>query len=156
MTFSGTGSGTVLSDVGAINCPSTCSDSYELDTMVTLNATADSVSEFTGWSGAGCSGTGTCLVTMDQTQNVTATFQAEQSLSLVFAGTGTGMVTDNNGFTCTANCETFFDYGSTVTLSAAADAGSIFTGWSGAGCSGMGDCVVLMDQSLLRLVETPG
>jgi len=38
-----------------------------------LTATAAAGSTFTGWSGA-CTGTGTCVVTMDQDRAVTATF----------------------------------------------------------------------------------
>jgi hypothetical protein len=35
---------------------------------------------------------------------------------------------------------------STITLTVAADTGSIFTGWSGA-CTGTGDCVVTLDAA---------
>jgi hypothetical protein len=41
---------------------------------VTLSATAATGRTFAGWSGAGCSGTGTCVVTMDAAKDVTATF----------------------------------------------------------------------------------
>src|SRR5262249_4865312 len=34
--------------------------------------------------------------------------------------------------------------GTVVTLSASPAAGSVFTGWSGGGCSGTGNCVVVM------------
>jgi hypothetical protein len=53
---------------------------------VTLTASPDAGSTFTGWSGAGCSGTGTCLITMAQAASVTATFvpnnQPDAQLSL--------------------------------------------------------------------------
>jgi len=41
---------------------------------VALGATANAGSTFTGWSGGGCSGTGTCLVTLTADTNITATF----------------------------------------------------------------------------------
>ena len=41
---------------------------------MTLTATPASGSTFAGWSGGGCSGTGTCTVAMSADQNVTATF----------------------------------------------------------------------------------
>ena len=41
--------------------------------MLTLSATPDAGSIFTGWSGD-CAGTGTCVVTMSASRNVTATF----------------------------------------------------------------------------------
>jgi uncharacterized repeat protein (TIGR02543 family) len=40
---------------------------------VTLTASADTGSTFTGWGGA-CSGTANCVVTMDAAKTVTATF----------------------------------------------------------------------------------
>ena len=47
---------------------------YDYNTSVTLTAAAATGSTFTGWSGAGCSGTGACTVTMDAAKNVTANF----------------------------------------------------------------------------------
>jgi len=70
----GSGSGTVTSSPSGINCGATCSASFAAGTMVTLTAAADAGSTFTGWSGGGCSGTGTCTVTMSADQAVTATF----------------------------------------------------------------------------------
>lgn len=54
ITKSGTGSGTVTSDVGvpAINCGDTCSDAQTSGTNVTLTATPARGSVFVGWTGA--------------------------------------------------------------------------------------------------------
>ncbi|KJU83032.1 secreted protein containing DUF1566, partial [Candidatus Magnetobacterium bavaricum] len=86
---SGTGSGTVTSSPAGINCGSTCSASFATGTSVTLTATADSGSTFTGWSGD-CSGTtSTCTVTMSVAKGVTATFTANTYLlTATKAGTG--------------------------------------------------------------------
>lgn len=73
VTKTGTGAGTVTSDVGVINCGATCSDIYAGDT-VTLTAVPAGGSTFAGWSGGGCSGTGTCVVTVSAATPVTATF----------------------------------------------------------------------------------
>ena len=51
-----------------------CSEAYDDGTVVTLTAVADTGSDFIGWSGEGCSGTGDCQVTMDAARSVTATF----------------------------------------------------------------------------------
>src|SRR5688500_9569504 len=56
---SGTGSGTVTSNPTGINCGTTCSRSFSGGTSVTLSAVPASGSVFAGWSGGGCSGTGT-------------------------------------------------------------------------------------------------
>lgn len=69
---SGTGSGTVTGT--NINCGSTCSAIFSEGTNVTLTASSSAGSVFVGWSGAGCSGTGQCIVTMDDDKTVTATF----------------------------------------------------------------------------------
>ena len=67
--------GTVASTSDAsINCPNTCSAAYNPGTMVTLSATPAPGSTFTGWSAAGCPGTGTCTVTMNASQTLTASF----------------------------------------------------------------------------------
>src|SRR5207249_8370662 len=69
----GTGRGTVASSPAGINCGATCSASYNSGTTVTLTATPDTGSSFTGWSGA-CSGTGNCNVTLTASTTVTANF----------------------------------------------------------------------------------
>src|SRR5688572_25495899 len=68
---SGSGSGQVTSSPSGIDCGSSCSRSFPKDTRVTLSATPDAGSVFGGWSGGGCSGTGTCTTRVDRTQTVT-------------------------------------------------------------------------------------
>jgi subtilisin family serine protease len=70
----GNGSGTVTSSPPGINCGSTCYYSFGLNTSVTLTAVPSPQSIFTGWSGGGCSGSGTCIVTMSSGKSVTANF----------------------------------------------------------------------------------
>jgi hypothetical protein len=72
----GSGSGSVSDNTGSISCPPTCAHAYPTGSRVTLTASPASGSAFTGWSGGGCSGGGTCTVTMDADTNVTATFSA--------------------------------------------------------------------------------
>ncbi len=70
----GAGTGTVGSSPPDIDCGSTCAASFTSGTLVTLTASATSGSVFSGWSGSGCTGTSTCMVTMDAATSVTASF----------------------------------------------------------------------------------
>jgi hypothetical protein len=73
----GTGLGFVDGSPEGIDCGSECSAVYEEGTVVTLTAIAFApVSSFAGWSGGGCSGTGTCVVTIKADTTVTAIFNA--------------------------------------------------------------------------------
>jgi protein MpaA len=74
VALAGSGSGTVTSSPAGIDCGSICSADFPSGTGVTLMATAAPGSSFAGWSGAGCSGIGSCEVTMSAAQFVTATF----------------------------------------------------------------------------------
>ncbi len=71
----GSGTGRVTS-VGAkgIDCGQTCSHLFNNGTQVMFSATPGAGSTFAGFSGGGCSGTGTC--TVDDGATVTATFAA--------------------------------------------------------------------------------
>jgi hypothetical protein len=62
-----------------------------------------------------------------------------QSLSVGTAGTGSGSVSCNGGA-----CAASYPFGSSVTLSAGAAAGSSFAGFSGA-CSGIGACTLTIE-----------
>ncbi|MBI4691672.1 MAG: VCBS repeat-containing protein [Nitrospirae bacterium] len=70
---SGTGSGTVTSSDGLINCGSDCSEIYNSGTSVTLTAT-DTCSTFGGWSGCDSTTDNTCTIAMNAAKSVTATF----------------------------------------------------------------------------------
>ncbi len=146
VTEAGTGTGTVTSNPTGINCPTTCSANFASGAQVTLTASAAEGSTFAGWSGGGCTGTGTCVVTLTAATTVTATFNTTSNnfaLTVAEAGTGTGAVTSNPaGINCPTTCSANFASGTQVTLTASAAEGSTFTGWSGGGCTGTGTCVV--------------
>jgi len=74
ITKNGAGSDTVTSSPAGINCGAGCSATYNYGISVTLTASVNTDSFFTGWSGGGCSGAGSCTVTMDSDKTVTATF----------------------------------------------------------------------------------
>jgi subtilisin family serine protease len=75
----GTGSGTVVSTPGAINCGVNCKAPFPFAAVVSLTGTPDPGSTFGGWSGGGCSGIGPCQVTLTADTTVTATFYPAMS-----------------------------------------------------------------------------
>ena len=107
---------------------------------VTLTATAAvgwSFYEWTGPDSGVCNdATGICILDMSSAKSVTAVFGEDQDVVVTVSG-GNGGVTDGaegllvcdetNPGTCTET----YDYGDDITLTALADAGYRFTGWSG-------------------------
>lgn len=89
LTVGKSGSGTVISNDGSINCGSSCSSTYASGASVTLAATAGNGYTFSGWSGV-CSGTGSCVVTMTQARSVTAIFRENGVVDLNCGGSWTG------------------------------------------------------------------
>ncbi len=149
----GEGTGTVTSVPGAIDCGEICTDEYDYNTVVTLEAATGTESTFAGWSGEDCSGTGTCDVTVTKVANVTATFTTNQyALNVSIDGTGVGSVTsDPAGIICTESdempCSFDFDYDIEVTLTAAhLGTESTFTGWSYEGCSDSLTCDITISN----------
>jgi archaellum component FlaF (FlaF/FlaG flagellin family) len=82
----GSGAGTVTSSPAGISCGTFCSASFSPGTVVTLSAAPAAGSTFVGWSGAGCSGTGSCSVSLSAAQSVSAVFD-------VVVATGCGEAT---------------------------------------------------------------
>lgn len=75
LTVNKTGAGTVISLPVGLFCDPVCTQNFPTGAEVTLTATPDAGATFTGWEGSGCTGTGTCTVTLDQEKAVTATFE---------------------------------------------------------------------------------
>jgi pimeloyl-ACP methyl ester carboxylesterase len=148
LTVTLSGSGTVTSSPEGLACPGKCSAAFASGTKVTLTPSAALGYKFTGWSGA-CSGTGTCVVTMNAAESVTATFTSEPAQTLTLTLTsGSGTVTSSpSGISCPGTCSAAFTYGMTVTLTASAGTGYTFSGWSG-DCSGTGTCTVTMNSAV--------
>jgi M6 family metalloprotease-like protein len=141
----GQGSGTVTSTPG-INCGDDCSESYTGGAKVTLTAAADSGSAFIQWSGCDSAVENTCTVTMTSNKLVGATFVPLYTLTAAKSGKGSGTVTSAPaGIACGSDCTEPYPRGTVVTLTASPTQGSVFTGWSGGGCSGTGTCTVTMN-----------
>jgi hypothetical protein len=143
------------------NDPGICSASFVDGTLVTLTATPVN-DAFAGWSGnvpSSCGTNLTCTVQITGNMNVTATFSPAVLYNLAVTGTGvtgtlagTGTITSSPaGIDCGTGgqvCNFDFAQGTQVTLTATADPGSYFYGWSGnLACSGTGPCVIVMNSN---------
>ena len=129
----GNGFGSVMAN------PMPTNGTYPAGTLVTLTATPNSASNFTGWSGCTATGSNTCTVTMDAAKTVTANFALKQyALTVLSAGNGSGSFSLNpTGGT--------YNHGTMVTVSASPAASSVFTSWSGCAQQSGATCTVTMD-----------
>ncbi|MFO7545355.1 MAG: hypothetical protein R6W77_07640 [Trueperaceae bacterium] len=146
MTFTGTGSGSVEVVELSETLTATGTVKVQKGATVTLVATADAGSSFTGWTGCTAAGD-TCTLTVDANADVTAQFTAvvdTSTLTINIEGAGGGSVTIDGTDTLNASGTRQVPTGTTVSLVAAADASSDFVGWSGA-CTGTAPCDVTVD-----------
>lgn len=119
VTKAGTGSGTVTSSPIGVDCGATCSAQFVSNSFVTLTATPAAGSTFTGWSGSGCTGTGSCVVTMDAAKAVTATFNLSARTAVTPSYIVLGTAGSCTGGALTATFQ--IDAASNVTWTAAGD-----------------------------------
>lgn len=152
----GNGQGRVTSSPDGIDCDAGCdSDAspYVEGTPITLSATPEFGTTFVGWSGAGCSGTDNCTVTLSTNTTIEAEFVLEKrDLDLSKIGpypTSGSALSMPEGIDCLPPCTSEiaeFDYGTSVSLSATPymTSGYEFSGYGG-DCSGL-KCTLLMDE----------
>jgi hypothetical protein len=156
--LAGNGFGQVTADdpPGGISCQEDCEETYPARPVtVTLRAAPFPGSDFAGWSGGGCSGTGACTVTLNADTTVTATFDPARVPPVTVqihchdgrvsrtqnfpAGTVTA---SPGGLSCTSDPTVVIVSGSytpgdSVTFNATATAGTTFISWGGE-CSSVG------------------
>jgi len=162
LTVGTTGNGTVTSDDNGISCGtggSDCSEPYDIksNASVTLTAKEDSGYIFGGWGGdcSSCESTADCTITMDASKTCTALFHPPTvDLTVNVTGSGSGTVTSNDdpqGINCGSDCSETYDYNTTITLTATAEPGSVFTGWDAnsdcGNCGTSASCDVTMDAA---------
>lgn len=146
-----TGSGRVTSQPVGIDCPGSCSASFDENTVVELFASPEPGFEFLGWSGA-CLGAASCTVTLAAAREVGAAFASiSPRFDLDVTRIGNGYVSSTpGGIDCGNECSAGFDQGTSVQLSAASATGWRFSQWTG-DCTGSGACSVTMNGA--RQVE---
>lgn len=134
----GAGEGTVTSEPAGIECGEACatqSVEFKGEEVILLKATPAPHSQFTGWSGGGCSGTAPCLIELNADTEVTATF-AKATHTVEAAVSGAGSVSADSGTiaACTGSggvCSGTYDEGAEVVLTATPSAHNQFNGWTG-------------------------
>jgi uncharacterized repeat protein (TIGR02543 family) len=97
---------------------------YNEGTLVQLTAVADPGSVFTGWSGDLSGSFNPTTIVMTDDRNITATFSAITQHTLDVTTVGNGWVSGDPD-------QAEYDLGQLVTMTATADPGRVFTGWSG-------------------------
>ena len=119
--------------------PAPGTHSYSSGVSVTVTATPDSGYRVASWGGD-CSGTAlTCVLTMDEDETASVTFEADTYTLTTSAGA-------NGSIDPAPGTHTYND-GASVTITAAADSGYRIASW-GSDCSGNGanlTCVLTMD-----------
>lgn len=154
----GQGTGRVTSNPAVIDCTlvagaqtgPVCSVGRAIGTVYTLTATPGPGMGFVGWAGAACAGTGTCQFALAEPVQVVAIFAPLVTVTVTTAGGGNGGVTSTpTGINCTraggtqsGSCSTSVLQGEQVTLTATPAGGGGFSGWTGGGCAGTGQCVL--------------
>jgi Divergent InlB B-repeat domain len=148
LTVRVTGAGAVTSNPVGIDCNTECVVAFDAPLSVSLTPAPANGFRFVEWGGA-CTGTASCVVTMDQARLVSAQFDpipGAQNFTLTVAVIGNGSVSSQPvGISCAADCIEAYPANTQVTLIATPGANQSFAGWSGA-CSGASSCVVTMNQ----------
>ncbi|MGH8102966.1 MAG: InlB B-repeat-containing protein, partial [bacterium] len=126
------GNGTVATNPGGIDCGTDCAETFAGGTQVQLIALPDSGWQFAGWSGNSDCADGTLDMMGDRGCTANFVVIPPNQFALTVSKSGNGTVTSSPpGINCGSDCSEFYGIGSTVALSASADAGWQFAGWGG-------------------------
>ncbi|MFK7991370.1 MAG: hypothetical protein AB8I08_35465 [Sandaracinaceae bacterium] len=143
----GVGTGTITSMPSGIDCPGTCSAAFDGGDTVTLVAVPDDNMQVVGWTGdASCGAAPTCEVPLGAPASVGVIFErVPVTLTVARDGAGGGRIdSDPVGIGCGSTCSVEVPHGTSLSLTATADLGSEFTGWTGGGCGSANPCDVAL------------
>lgn len=132
--------GQTLTWAGPFTVPATGSRSLHFGVTV-----ASTPGQYSNQAGATSSALAVAPTGPTAAVTVTGAPGVSRSLTVARSGTGAGTVTSAPaGISCGAACSTTAPSGTTFTLTASPSAGSVFSGWTGGGCSGTATCVVAL------------
>lgn len=135
LALSKTGNGRVSSSPTGIDCGTDCFYGFPKNSAISLSAQPDSDSIFLNWRGACTEKKLTCAITLTKNLAVKANFKAIPIYKLTLKTTGMGSVnSSDSSINCGSNCTASYKADTSITLSATANAGHIFTGWRGGNC----------------------
>ena len=133
----GTGDGRVVSTPSGIDCEPTCSDTFPVNTPVTLRAYPYGGSAFAYWSGACAGAFATCEVTMTSYIEVTAHFVSDETKEYKLSvgkkriNKGDGLIQSDDGtISCGTVCTGLYYPNAPITLRATPSPGTLFEGWT--------------------------
>jgi len=143
----GSGSGTVTSVDGHINCGSACFYDYNPGDNVTLNPQPMQGSVFSGWVGCDQVQNDTCYVKMSAVRNVTAKLNPA-TYTLTVDNDGNGTISSGDGhINCGATCSHAYLRGSRVVLTALAGQGWALAEWTGCDKSNGNVCWIAINNA---------
>jgi DNA-binding beta-propeller fold protein YncE len=161
LTASTNPGGAIVSTPLGLHCSTNnaaCTEDFAPGTVVTLVPVMLAGYAFAGWGGD-CSGTGSCVLTMNTAHSVSAMFApstGNQTYNLTVTATAGGIVQGTNicssGSSCPNNgiyqatTPVSYKAGQTANLTAYPMNGYAFAGWSG-DCSGVWRCFVTMNSA---------
>jgi hypothetical protein len=80
----------------------------------------------------------------DYSNEIHKTILRQYRLTINKRGSGDGNIT-GEGINCGADCDLWVDEGTPVTLTVDPEPGSVFAGWSGDDCNGVGECTITLN-----------
>ena len=131
LSISKSGFGTITSIPANISCGANCSAQFVDGLTVSLIAQPDYGYAFAGW-GAGCSGTGTCAVTMNSDISVSANFIELPKYQVKITKPSTGVISSEPaGILCGGPSKQCISSFSSAKLTAIPNPGYEFIRWNG-------------------------
>jgi hypothetical protein len=124
-----------------IDCGSDCTEIHARGSTITLTATPEEGSNFTGWIGDCRSNNPSITLIVNAALNCTALFDMvpNRNLSINVVGEGSGTITApvglGNGIDCGKTCIENYPDGTVITFTAQPEIGSTFSGWLEESCT---------------------